>query len=66
MLKLKQTRKVRKQYEPEDELVLVMDTPDLDAMEHEAFRLNTEVWLDEVLGLGGGEQAVFDFCLEMQ
>jgi hypothetical protein len=52
MLKLKQARKARKQYEPEDELVLVMDTPDLDAMEHEAFRLNTEVWLDEVLGLG--------------
>ena len=55
MLKLKQTRKVIKQYEPEDELVLVMDTPDLDATEHEAFRLNAEVWLDEVLGLGGAE-----------
>ena len=55
MLKLKQTRKARKQYEPEDELVLAMDTPDLDAMEHEVFRLNAEVWLDEVLGLGVAE-----------
>jgi hypothetical protein len=55
MLKLKQTRKARKQYEPEDELVLVMDTPDLDAVEHESFRLNTEVWLDQMLGLGRAE-----------
>jgi len=42
----------RKEYEAIDDLVLLMDTPEIDAeLEHEAFRLNTEIWLDQVLGL---------------
>ena len=32
MLKLKERRKTRKKYESEEELVLEMDTPDLDAI----------------------------------
>jgi hypothetical protein len=42
----------RKEYEATDDLVLLMDAPEMDAeLEHEAFRLNTEIWLDQVLGL---------------
>ena len=42
----------RKEYEVEDELVLVMDALDMDAEdEQEVFMFNTELWLDQVLGL---------------
>jgi hypothetical protein len=50
MLKLKQERKLKKQYELADDLLLLMDSPDLDTTEYESYRLNAETWLDQVLG----------------
>jgi hypothetical protein len=50
--KKKEKEMKRKEYEATDDLVLLMDAPEMDAeLEHEAFRLNTEIWLDQVLGL---------------
>lgn len=43
---------LEKEYEVIDELVLVMDALDIDAEdEQEAFMFNTELWLDQALGL---------------
>jgi len=43
---------LEKEYEVTDELVLVMDALDIDAEdEQEAFMFNTELWLDQALGL---------------
>ena len=43
---------LEKEYEVTDELVLVIDALDIDAEdEQEAFMFNTELWLDQALGL---------------